>query len=96
MKDARLQFVPGRRAVVGAVLGCGVGLFVSTPWGAFAADGPGLWLVLPLLVAFTLIGAWFGTVSGFSVTEHDISGAPAAGDGRASRAGDDQHHPVAA
>jgi hypothetical protein len=60
------------------VIGLALGAFVAVPWGTFyAPDSPGLWLAAPLVLAFTLIGAWFGTVVSLSdvdraAAEHNV------------------------
>ena len=61
---------PKRQAGVGAVLGLALGAFAAVPWGTFSASGgPGLWLAAPLVLGFTLIGAWFGTVVSLSAVD---------------------------
>jgi hypothetical protein len=55
------------RIMKGALLGLGVGLFVSAPWGSFSsAEAPGFVLMLPLTTCFVLLGAWFAAVTAFS------------------------------
>ena len=62
MEPCKLRF-PRKRAGVGALIGLAFGAFVAVPWGPFVASGsPGLWLAAPLVVSFTLLGAWFATV----------------------------------
>jgi hypothetical protein len=55
---------------LGAVIGFVFGLFVVVPWGPFATvQAPGLWLALPLVVASTLVGGWFGTAINLTTIE---------------------------
>lgn len=69
---------PRRQAGVGALLGLAVGAFAALPWGTFSASGsPGLWLAAPLLLGFTLIGAWFGTVVSLSAVDQAALEHPA-------------------
>lgn len=73
MEPYKMRF-PRKRAGVGALIGLAFGAFVAVPWGTFAAsDSPGLWLAAPLVLAFTLLGAWFATV--VSLGELDKAGA---------------------
>jgi hypothetical protein len=59
--------LPKKSAGAGAAIGLAFGAFTAMPWGTFVSpDSPGVWLAAPLVVAFTLIGAWFGTVVSLS------------------------------
>jgi hypothetical protein len=68
-----------RSTGVGAVIGLAIGAFTTLPWGSFATSGsPGLWLAAPMMLAFVLIGAWFGTVVSLSdvdsaAAKHDVA-----------------------
>ena len=65
---------PRGRVLTGALIGLGLGLFVCVPWGAFAGAGaPGMHLMLPLTVAFVLIGAWFAAVTSLSQGEPETT-----------------------
>jgi hypothetical protein len=62
MEPAKMRF-PRKRAGVGAAIGLAFGAFAAIPWGTFVApESPGLWLAAPLVLCFTLLGAWFATV----------------------------------
>jgi hypothetical protein len=60
------------------LVGLAFGAFTALPWGTFAgADSPGVWLAAPLVLAFVLIGGWFGTVVSLSdadaAAEHNVT-----------------------
>jgi hypothetical protein len=62
--------LPRKRAGVGALIGLAVGAFAAIPWGSFvASDSPGIWLAAPLVLGFTLLGAWFATVVSLSTLD---------------------------
>jgi hypothetical protein len=88
---------PKKRAGVGALVGLAVGAFAALPWGSFAgADSPGVWLAAPLMLAFVLIGGWFGTVVSLSdadsaAAEHNVSS-----EGHEQAFGDHHGHPTPA
>jgi hypothetical protein len=75
MEPYTMRF-PKKRAGVGALIGLALGAFAAIPWGTFgASDSPGLWLAAPLVLAFTVLGAWFATVISFSAldeVEHQV------------------------
>lgn len=73
MEQRDMRF-PKKNAGVGAVIGLAFGAFTAMPWGTFVSpDSPGLWLAAPLVLAFVLIGAWFGTVVSLSAADNAAS-----------------------
>ena len=80
-----------RSAGVGAVMGLAFGAFVALPWGTFVGPGsPGLWLAAPMVLAFVVIGAWFGTVVSLSDVDSAAAQHPIAGEDDAHVF--DRHH----
>lgn len=69
MNPSELRF-PTKRAGVGGLLGMAVGVFAAVPWGTFAGpESPGWWLAAPLVLGFTVMGAWVATVASLSALE---------------------------
>jgi hypothetical protein len=77
MEPCTIRF-PKQRAGVGALIGLALGAFVAVPWGAFVSpESPGLWLAAPLVLGFTLLGAWFATVVSLSAVDEAAVEHPA-------------------
>ena len=89
--------LPKRNTGVGALVGLAVGAFAAVPWGTFSASGsPGLWLAAPLVLGFTLIGAWFGTVVSLSAVDQEASQHRAHAEGETPVFGGHHEHPTPA
>jgi hypothetical protein len=75
MEADQMRFLK-KRAGAGALIGLALGAFAAVPWGTFvSSDSPGVWLAAPLVLAFTVLGAWFATVISFSAldeVEHHV------------------------
>lgn len=59
--EKNMAGLPILAIATGSVFGLLFGLVVVVPWGTFAnAGAPGFTLALPLVLAFTILGAWLG------------------------------------
>jgi hypothetical protein len=96
MEPYEVRF-PKKRAGVGALIGLAFGAFVAVPWGSFVApEGPGLWLAAPLVLAFTLLGAWFATVVSLGALDEAGIEHPARPEDKHPVLGGHQGHPTPA
>ena len=96
MEPYEVRFLK-KRAGVGALIGLALGAFVAVPWGSFVSpDGPGLWLAAPLVLAFTLLGAWFATVVSLGALDEAGIEHPARREDKHPVLGGHQGHPTPA